>query len=120
MAKAKRQEQPKGRIRKGDIVHVVAGKERGALDNVAKRGKVLSVDHESGRVVVERMNFIKRHTRPNRTNRQGGIVEKEGSIHVSNVRVVCPKCNKPTRIKIIRLNDGTKVRACRQCDEHLD
>jgi len=120
MAKAKKQERPKMHVRKGDIVHIVAGKERGTLDNAAKRGKVLAVHPAQQRVVVERMNFIKRHTRPNKTNRQGGIIEKEGTIHVSNVRVVCPKCNEATRIKMVRLQDGSKVRACRNCDEHLD
>ena len=120
MAKATKQAHAKMNVRKGDTVHIVAGKERGNLENVAKRGKVLAVHPDQQRVVVERMNFIKRHTRPNRTNRQGGIIEKEGTIHVSNVRVVCPKCNKPTRIKMIRLKDGSKVRSCKFCDEHLD
>lgn len=120
MAKLQRKERQKLHVRKGDIVHVIAGKERGELGNTAKRGKVLSVNPISGRVIVERMNFIKRHTRPDRTNRQGGIIEKEGPIHVSNVKVVCPKCNKPTRIKLVRLNDGSKIRSCRHCDEHLD
>jgi large subunit ribosomal protein L24 len=120
MAKAERKVRHKMQIRKGDIVHVVRGKERGALDNTAKRGKVLAVDLIKQRVIVERMNFIKRHTRPGKTNRQGGIVEKEAPIHVSNVRLVCNRCNKPTRVKMVLLSDGEWVRACRLCNEHLD
>ena len=107
-------------VKTGDIVHIIAGKERGTMKETAKRGKVLRVYPEEGRIVVERMNFIKRHTRPDRTNRQGGIVEREGKIHASNVMVVCPKCDKPTRIKHVFLEDGTKVRACKHCDELLD
>jgi large subunit ribosomal protein L24 len=112
--------QRKMHIRTGDIVHVIAGKERGNLEDKAKRGKVLRVIPEQGRVVVERMNFVKRHTRPNRTNRQGGILEREGKIHVSNVMVVCPKCDKPSRLKSVSLEDGSKSRACVRCDELLD
>jgi len=120
MAKAERKVRHKMLIRKGDIVHVVAGKERGVLDNTAKRGKVLAVDLVKQRVIVERMNFIKRHTRPGKTNRQGGIVEKEAPIHVSNVRLVCTRCNKPMRVKLVLLDDGSRVRTCRLCDEQLD
>ena len=107
-------------VKKGDIVHIIAGKERGAMENRAKRGKVLAVFPEENRVLVERMNFIKRHSRPDRANRQGGIIEREGKIHVSNVMVVCPKCERPTRVKHLFLEDGTKVRACKHCDEILD
>ena len=106
--------------RKGDLVHIIAGKERGAAADATKRGKVLQVLLEENRVVVERMNFIKRHTRPNKTNRQGGIVEREGKIHLSNVMIVCPKCDRPVRIKHVKLEDGAKARACRKCDEILD
>jgi len=120
MAKAKTKTQFKMHIRKGDIVHIISGKERGKTDNLAKRGKVLSVLREENRIIVERMNFIKRHTRPNKTNRQGGIVEREAPIHISNVMLVCPRCSKPTRVKMMRLNDGSKVRYCMSCKEHLD
>ena len=113
-------EKPGMQVKKGDIVHVISGKERGVLSNRVKRGKVLAINRKTGRVVVERMNFIKRHTRPDRTNRQGGIVEREGEIHHSNVMVVCPSCNAPTRIKKVVLEDGKKVRACRKCGEILD
>ena len=110
----------KMKIKAGDIVHIIAGKERGNIENTAKRGKVLKVFPEENRIIVERMNFIKRHTRPDRANRQGGIVEREGKINATNVMVVCPKCNKPTRIKSVVLEDGSKVRGCKHCDEILD
>jgi large subunit ribosomal protein L24 len=107
-------------VRTGDMVHIIAGKERGNVDDKSKRGKVLRVLPLENRVIVERMNFIKRHTRPDRANRQGGIIEREGKIHVSNVMVVCPKCDRPVKIKHTLLEDGSKVRACKRCDEILD
>jgi large subunit ribosomal protein L24 len=120
MAHAKEKERNKLRIKKGDTVHIIAGKERGTMDNAAKRGKVLKVLPEENRVVVERMNIIKRHTRPSKTNQQGGIVEREAPINIANVMLVCPKCNKPTRVRMELLQDKTKVRVCRHCGEHLD
>lgn len=107
-------------IKTGDIVHVIAGKERGSLDDKSKRGKIMRVFPDQNRVIVERMNFIKRHTRPDKTNRQGGIIEREGRIHASNVMIVCPKCDKPTRIAHRTLGDGSKVRTCKHCEEILD
>lgn len=107
-------------IKKGDVVHVVSGKEAGAFSNRLKRGKVLAVNRKSGRVLVERVNMVKRHSKPDRTNRQGGIVEKEAMIHVSNVMIVCPSCDRPVRIKARRLEDGRKLRACHRCNEILD
>jgi large subunit ribosomal protein L24 len=107
-------------VKKGDLVHVIGGKEVGALTNPVKRGKVLAVDTHRGRVLVERMNLIKRHTRPNKTNRQGGIVEREGFVHHSNVMLVCPSCNQPTRTGIRKLEDGTRVRFCKKCDAVVD
>ena len=77
-------------VRKGDTVMVVAGKERG------KKGKVLRVIPEKGRVVVERLNMIKKHQKPTQKIRQGGIIEREGSIHLSNVMLVDPNSDKPT------------------------
>ncbi|MDP8224029.1 MAG: 50S ribosomal protein L24 [Candidatus Lernaella stagnicola] len=108
------------RIKKGDIVHIVAGKERRRLDDPAKRGKVLKVFPETQRVLVERINIIKRHQRPSRTNQQGGIIEREAAIHVSNVRLVDPKTNNPTRVTYKILNDGTKVRIAKDSGEQLD
>ncbi|HEX7787990.1 MAG TPA: 50S ribosomal protein L24 [Methylomirabilota bacterium] len=101
-------------VRKGDTVVVVAGKERG------KRGKVLRVIPEKSRVVVERVNMIKKHQRPTQKVRQGGIIEREGSIHLSNVMLVDPGSDKPTRVGMKALSDGKKVRVARRSGEMLD
>jgi large subunit ribosomal protein L24 len=101
-------------IKKNDTVEVIAGKEKG------KRGKVLFVLPEKERVVVERVNFIKRHQRPTQKVRQGGIIEREGSLHVSNVMLVCGKCGKPTRTGSQALADGRRVRVCKKCNEIVD
>lgn len=105
---------PKIHIKKNDLVMVIAGKEKG------KTGKVLKVITKKNRVVVEKINFIKRHQRPTGQLRQGGIIEKEGPIHVSNVMIICNKCNRPVRIGKKILEDGKKVRVCRKCGEILD
>ena len=102
-------------IRKGDNVRVIAGKDAG------KSGRVLSIDAKKNRVVVEHVAIMKRHTRPNpQKNIKGGIIEKEASINVSNVMVVCASCGKHTRIGHAILPDGTKVRSCRRCHTALD
>ena len=103
------------RIRKNDLVEVITGRDRG------KRGKVLQVLPEKGRVIVQGVNFIKRHTRPNpQRNIKGGIVEREASLHASNVQLVCPECSKMTRIGHKILGDGRKVRICRKCEGVVD
>ena len=101
-------------VRKGDTVVVVAGKERG------KRGRVLRVIPEKNRVVVERINMIKKHQRPTQKLRQGGIIEREGAIHLSNVMLVDPTSDKPTRIGMRALSDGKKVRVARKSGEIID
>jgi large subunit ribosomal protein L24 len=102
-------------VRKNDNVVVVAGKDRG------KRGRVLRVVPDKNRVVVEGVNFIKKHTRPNpQANVKGGIVEREAALHASNVQIVCPECGAPTRIGRELLGDGRKVRICRKCDGAVD
>jgi len=102
-------------IRKGDQVKIIAGRDAG------KTGRVLSINAKNNTVVVEHAFIIKRHTRPNPgKNIKGGIVEKEGSINVSNVMVVCPSCGKQTRLGHNVLPDGTKVRACRHCNTTLE
>jgi large subunit ribosomal protein L24 len=101
-------------VRKGDTVMVVAGKERG------KKGKVLRVIPEKGRVVVERLNLIKKHQKPTQKVRQGGIIEREGSIHLSNVMLIDPASDKPTRVGMRALSDGKKVRVARRSGEMLD
>jgi large subunit ribosomal protein L24 len=101
-------------VRKGDTVVVVAGKERG------KRGRVLRVLPEKNRVVVERINMIKKHQRPTQALRQGGIIEREGAIHLSNVMLLDPAGDKPTRIGVRKLSDGKKVRLARKSGEIID
>jgi len=102
------------RIRKDDTVMVIAGRERG------KTGKVLKVLRDSNRVIVERLNIVKRHTRPSGPQGPHGIVEKEAGIHISNVMLLCDKCNRPVRVGKRRLEDGRSVRVCRRCGEQLD
>ncbi len=94
----------KFRIKKGDMVMVIAGKERG------KTGKVLEVLTNGGRVTVEKLNIVKRHTKPNAKNKQGGILEREGSIDISNVMAYCESIQKPSRVKMKVFDDGRKVR----------
>ena len=102
-------------IRKNDNVVVICGKDRG------KRGRVLKVLPDRNRVVVEGVNFIKRHTKPNPSrNVKGGVVEREASLHASNVQLVCPECGARTRIGRKLIGDGRKVRFCRKCQGVLD
>ncbi|MCR4419471.1 MAG: 50S ribosomal protein L24 [Clostridia bacterium] len=101
-------------VKKGDTVVVITGKEKG------KRGKVLAVDRRRNRVTVEGVNLVKRHLRPTRQLPQGGIVEKEASVHASNVLLWCARCEAPSRVGRSLLEDGKKVRVCRRCGEHLD
>lgn len=105
---------PKLHVKKGDTVLVITGKDRG------KKGKVLSVNRENARVVVEGVNIVHRHTKPTQQMPQGGIVENEGSVHVSNVQLVCPRCNDATRTGKRILDDGKKVRYCKSCGEVVD
>jgi large subunit ribosomal protein L24 len=102
------------RVRKGDTVMVVAGKERG------KRGKVLRVIREKGRVIVEHVNMIKKHQRPTQKLRQGGIIEREGPLHISNVMLVDPHTDRPTRVGVRILADKRKVRVSRRSGEIVD
>ncbi|MCX6348935.1 MAG: 50S ribosomal protein L24 [Candidatus Aureabacteria bacterium] len=104
------------KLKKNDTVIVVKGKERFAH----KTGKVLKIFQESGRVVVQGVNFVKRHTRPSAKNQQGGILEKEAPLSLSNVMLYCPRCKKGTRVGIKVLADKGKVRFCRRCQETLD
>jgi large subunit ribosomal protein L24 len=102
-------------IRKNDNVVVLTGRDRG------KRGRVLRVLPNKARVIVEGVNFIKRHTKANpQRNVKGGIVEREAAVHASNVQLVCPECGAPTRIGHKRLEDGHRVRVCRKCNGVVD
>lgn len=101
------------KLKKGDTVKVLAGKDKG------KTGKVLTVIPEKNRIVVEKVNVIKKHQRPDQKSK-GGIVEKEGSIHMSNVGLFCNKCNKAVRMQNKKLEDGKKVRICSKCKEVIN
>ena len=103
------------KLHKNDLVVVLAGRDAG------KRGKILKVIPEKNRVIVQGVAFIKKHTRPNpQKNIKGGIAEREAAIHASNVMVVCPECDKRTRVGRKFLDDGRKVRVCRKCGGVLD
>lgn len=101
-------------IKKDDKVKVISGKDKG------KVGKVLKVISKKDRLLVENINIVKRHTKPNAQNRQGGIIESEAPIHWSNVMLMCNKCIEPVRVKQKTLDDGKKVRVCRKCNEIID
>ncbi len=101
-------------IKKDDKVKVTTGKDSGKI------GKVLRVNYKKNRLLVENVNMIKRHARPSAKNKQGGIIEGEAMIHWSNVMLMCSKCMSPVRVKIQRLEDGSKIRACSKCNESMD
>jgi large subunit ribosomal protein L24 len=101
-------------VRRGDTVGVITGRERG------KRGRVLRVLTAKGRVLVEHVNMIKKHQRPTQKLRQGGIIEREGALAISNVLVICPRCDRPSRTGVKILADGRKVRLCKRCGEAID
>ena len=100
-------------IKKNDTVLVTAGKEKG------KRGRVIAVYPSTNRVLVEKLNMIKRHTRPNQQMRQGGIMEKESPIAASNVQLICAKCDKPTSVARKDQGDGSRARVCKACNETI-
>lgn len=99
------------KIKKNDTVYVLSGKDRG------KSGRVFKVYPDGGRALVEGINYVKKHARKSQANPQGGIVQKENPIHISNLALFCKTCNKPARIGINILADGTKSRFCKRCKE---
>ena len=101
-------------IKKEDTVYVAVGKDRG------KKGRVLSVDRDDKSVVIEKVNVIKKHMKPNKKYAQGGIIEKEAPVHLSNVMLVCPKCSKPTKVATTVAEGGTRHRTCKKCKEVID
>ncbi|MBI4824182.1 MAG: 50S ribosomal protein L24 [Nitrospirae bacterium] len=101
-------------IKKQDTVLVITGKEKG------KKGRVLAVMSKKGRVIVEKINMIKRHVKPSKKYAQGGIIEKEAALHMSNVMLLCPKCGKPSRVGGLTMDDGKKLRVCKKCKEVID
>ncbi|MBT1248029.1 MULTISPECIES: 50S ribosomal protein L24 [Thermosipho] len=102
------------KIRKGDMVKVLSGKDKG------KTGEVITVIPKEDKVIVRGVNIVKRHQRPNAQMRQGGIIEKEAPIYVSKVALVCPSCGNATRVGFKFLEDGKKVRYCKKCGEVID
>jgi large subunit ribosomal protein L24 len=99
-------------LKKNDRVMVITGKDKG------KAGKIIRLDIDKGRAFVEGVNMVKRHTKPG-PNTKGGILEKEASIHVSNIMLICPKCTDPVRISKKIFDDGAKVRICKKCGEEV-
>jgi large subunit ribosomal protein L24 len=97
-----------------DQVEIIAGKDKGRV------GKIIKLVAKSNKAVVERANMIKRHTKPSASNQQGQIVEKEAPIHVSNLMIVCPKCTKTVRAGSRIMEDGSKVRVCKKCNETIE
>ena len=101
-------------IKKNDQVIVISGNDKG------KKGKVLSIDHEKGRVIVEGVNMVTLHKKPRKQGEAGGIIHQEAALDMSNVMHICKKCQKPTRIGYTVLKDGGKVRVCKKCNENFD
>ncbi|MBE3583619.1 MAG: 50S ribosomal protein L24 [Limnochordaceae bacterium] len=101
-------------IRQGDLVAVRTGKD------VGRRGKVLEVRRATGRVVVDGINIVKRHTRPNPKNPQGGVVERPAPLAISNVMLVCPSCDRPSRLRHGRSAEGKRIRICARCGKSID
>jgi len=104
----------KTHLKINDQVEVIAGKDKGRV------GKVIKVNATDGKAIVEKINMIKRHTKPSQTNQQGGIIEKEAAIDASNLMVICPKCSKTSRVGKKILEDGSKVRICKKCTESVE
>ena len=104
----------KFKLKKGDFVQVIKGKDKG------KKGRILKIFYKKNRVLVEGVNFVKKHVKPKAVDRQGGIIQVESPISISNVNFFCLKCSRPTRLGIKFLEDGSKVRYCKKCKEIVD
>jgi large subunit ribosomal protein L24 len=101
-------------VKKNDQVMVMAGKEKG------KSGKLLRIIAKKEGALIEKVNFVKRHSRPSGQNRQGGIIEKEAPLPLSNIMIICAKCTVPVKVGRKILDDGKRVRYCKKCGEHID
>jgi large subunit ribosomal protein L24 len=102
------------KIRKDDQIMIKVGREKG------KTGKVARVIPDKGMVVIEKLNMVSRHQKPSQKNKQGGIVEKEAPMAISNVMILCEKCKGPVRVGTKKLDDGKSVRYCKKCSEVID
>lgn len=102
------------KIKKDDQVEVIAGKDKGRV------GTVLLVNPTKNKAIVEKVNIVKRHTKPNPANQEGGIIEKEAFIQISNLKLICPKCSKTVRVGKSVLDDGIKIRICKKCGESVE
>ena len=101
-------------FKKGDNVLVISGDDKG------KSGKIVSIFPKKMRVIIEGVNFLKKHNKPTQKVPQGGVIKKEGTLHISNIKLICNKCNKPTSIKRERTKEGKRVRVCKKCGEIID
>lgn len=101
-------------LKKNDQVEVLNGKDKGRV------GKILRVDPDNNKAIVEKVNLVKRHTKPNPSNQQGGIIEKEAMVDLSNLQLICPRCTKTVRLGMKCLDDGKKFRICKKCSEYVD
>jgi large subunit ribosomal protein L24 len=101
-------------FRKGDKVTIIIGEDKG------KNGKIVRIFPKKMQVIVEGVNFLKKHSKPTQKSPQGGIIKQEGALHISNVRLICNKCNKPTSIRREKIKEGKRVRVCKKCGEIID
>lgn len=101
-------------IKKNDQVEVITGKDKGRV------GKILKVDPRNNKAIVEKINMVQRHTKPNPANQQGGIINKEAMINLSNLKIICPKCSKTVMLGRKMLDDGSKIRVCKKCGESVE
>ena len=101
-------------FKKGDKVLVIIGEDKG------KKGKIVSISPKKTEVIVEGVNFLKKHSKPTQKSPQGGIIKQEGPLQASNIRLICNKCNKPTAIRREKIKEGKRVRVCKKCGEIID
>ncbi|PIU25707.1 MAG: 50S ribosomal protein L24 [Candidatus Infernicultor aquiphilus] len=101
-------------FKKGDYVLVISGDDKG------KKGKIVSIFPKKMQVIVESVNFLKKHTKPTQNVPQGGVIKQEGALHISNIKLICNKCNKPTTVKREKIKEGKRVRVCKKCKEIID
>ncbi len=101
-------------IKKDDQVEVLTGKDKGRV------GKILRIDPKKNNAIVEKVNMVQRHTKPNPSNQQGGIINKEAMIDLSNLKLICPKCAKTVMLGRKKLDDGSKIRICKKCGESVE